>query len=217
MLGTPENCGRDARVGIGPRLWSCRATDASVNRTNRGWSGATRRAWSTEHLTNPRVRAEINEGGRGLSTARLNRHAILEGHAFTRKMRWKIYGEGRRYADIVWAANGDGSIESYYSAGCSLDIVRGFRWTTNWLISRRGEILMLKGSVFRVLSEYRILLQRLIFVNRFREQVTNWLISNVKVGEILKRNVFGILSERRSNRITTLDIFWILFEVRFRE
>lgn len=101
ILGTPENSGRDARVGIGPRLWSCRATDASVNRTNRGWSGATRRAWSTEHLTNPRVRAEINEGGRGLSTARLNRHAILEGHAFTRKMRWKIYGEGRRYADIV--------------------------------------------------------------------------------------------------------------------
>lgn len=29
--------------------------------------------------------------------------------------------------DIVRAANGDGSIESYYSAGCSLDVVRGFR------------------------------------------------------------------------------------------
>ena len=33
---------------------------------------------------------------------------------------------------------------------------------------------------------------------------------------MLKENIFRMLSERRSNRITTLYIFWIFFEDRFR-
>ena len=58
------------------------------------------------------------------------------------------------------------------------------------------------------------------FLDIVRDLVSkiNYKLINAKLGEIfmLKENIFRMLSERRSNRITTLYIFWIFFEDRFR-